>query len=150
MIWRSWVQTQSLMAEWLEQASQWHEVYCHDLEVMSSNPVTDGRVVRAGVSVTWNVLSWSGGHEFEGVHSAFCPTCKSYLIQIYQHHIWWITCLMSVQKRRSEYHLLWNTPFTFSKPSVHWTQMKMKRNYAMSSFFFPWHNFGYNVAYISC
>ena len=29
------------MAEWLEQASQWHEMYCHDLEVMSSNP---GRV----------------------------------------------------------------------------------------------------------
>ena len=27
--------------------------------------VTDGRVVRAGVSVTWSELSWSGGHEFE-------------------------------------------------------------------------------------
>ena len=27
--------------------------------------VTDGRVVRAGFSVTWDVLSWSGGHEFE-------------------------------------------------------------------------------------
>ena len=26
------------MAEWIEQASQWHELYCHDLEVMSSNP----------------------------------------------------------------------------------------------------------------
>ena len=26
------------MAEWLEQASQWHGVSCHDLEVMSSNP----------------------------------------------------------------------------------------------------------------
>ena len=26
------------MAEWLEQPSQWHEVYCHDLEAMSSNP----------------------------------------------------------------------------------------------------------------
>ena len=26
------------MAEWLEQASQWHEKYCHDREVMSSNP----------------------------------------------------------------------------------------------------------------
>ena len=30
--------TRSLIAEWLEQASQWHEVCCHDLEVMSSNP----------------------------------------------------------------------------------------------------------------
>ena len=27
----------SMMAKWLEQASQWHEKYCHDLEVMSSN-----------------------------------------------------------------------------------------------------------------
>ena len=30
--------TKSLRAEWLEQASQWHEMYCHDLEVMSLNP----------------------------------------------------------------------------------------------------------------
>ena len=28
----------SLMARWLEQASQWHEMYCHDLKVMSLNP----------------------------------------------------------------------------------------------------------------
>ena len=26
------------MAKWLEQAAQWREVYCYDLEVMSSNP----------------------------------------------------------------------------------------------------------------
>ena len=26
------------MAEWLEQVSQWHEKYCHDLEVISLNP----------------------------------------------------------------------------------------------------------------
>ena len=31
----------SLVAKCLEQASQRHEMYCHDLEVMSSNP---GRV----------------------------------------------------------------------------------------------------------
>ena len=28
----------SLMAKWLKQASQWHKMYTHDLEVMSSNP----------------------------------------------------------------------------------------------------------------
>ena len=28
----------SLVAKWLEQASQEHEMCCHDLEVMSSNP----------------------------------------------------------------------------------------------------------------
>ena len=27
----------SLMAKWLEQASQRQEIYCYDLEVMSSN-----------------------------------------------------------------------------------------------------------------
>ena len=27
----------SLMTEWLEQASQWHEMYCHDLEAISLN-----------------------------------------------------------------------------------------------------------------
>ena len=26
------------MTKWLEQVSQWHEMYSHDLEVMSSNP----------------------------------------------------------------------------------------------------------------
>ena len=26
------------MAKWLEQVSQWREMYCHDLEVMNSNP----------------------------------------------------------------------------------------------------------------
>ena len=47
--------------------------------------VTDGQVVRAGISVTWNVLSWSGGHEFETCLGRtwgawyFCP--KSYLNQ---------------------------------------------------------------------
>ena len=47
--------------------------------------VTDGRVVSAGISVTWNVLSWSGGHEFEPQLRwtwgawYFCP--KSYLNQ---------------------------------------------------------------------
>ena len=30
-----WMSEKSLMAKWLEQASQWHEMYCHDLEVMS-------------------------------------------------------------------------------------------------------------------
>ena len=71
------------MAEWLEQASQWHEMCCHDLEVMSSNPgqvelgvvsteVTDSRAFRAGISVTWNVLSWFKGHEFEPQSGRTC------------------------------------------------------------------------------
>ena len=43
------------MAEWLEQASQWHEMYCHDLEVMSSNPSRVELGVRkpSVISRTW-------------------------------------------------------------------------------------------------
>ena len=37
------------MAEWLEQASQQHEMCCHDLEVMSSNP---GRVELGVISTS--------------------------------------------------------------------------------------------------
>ena len=53
--------------------------------------VTDGLVVREGVSVTWTVLSRSGGHEFEpqsgqtGGAWYFCP--KSYLNQKDQFHL---------------------------------------------------------------
>ena len=44
------------MAEWLEQAFQCHEVYCHDLKVMGSNP---GRVQLAVHSTSWDVRSTS-------------------------------------------------------------------------------------------
>ena len=40
------------MAKCLEQASQWHEMYCHDLEFISSNPAR----VELGVRST-SVLS---------------------------------------------------------------------------------------------
>ena len=40
------------MAEWLEMASQGHEMNCHDLDVMSSNP----GLVELGVRST-SVLS---------------------------------------------------------------------------------------------
>ena len=42
------------MAKWLEQASQWHEMYCHDLEVMSSNP---GRVELEVLAIGTSALS---------------------------------------------------------------------------------------------
>ena len=45
----------SLIAEWLEQASQWHEMYGHDLEVMSLNPgwVELGVRSTSALSCTW-------------------------------------------------------------------------------------------------
>ena len=43
------------MAEWLEQASRRHGLYCHDLEVMSSNPdrVKLGVLSTSVLSQTW-------------------------------------------------------------------------------------------------
>ena len=45
-----------LVAEWLEQASQWYEMCCHDLEVMSSNPswVELGARSTSVLSRTWS------------------------------------------------------------------------------------------------
>ena len=45
----------SLMAKWLKQASQWHEMYCHDLEIMSSNPARVELGVRSTsvLNCTW-------------------------------------------------------------------------------------------------
>ena len=40
-------------------------VSIHNIPLPMNLEVTGGLVVRAGVSVTWTVLSWSGGHEFE-------------------------------------------------------------------------------------
>ena len=53
----------SLMAEWLEQASQWHEMYYHYLEVMSSNLSRVERGVRSTsvLSRTWTnpiIVPW--------------------------------------------------------------------------------------------
>ena len=44
------------MVEWIEQASQLHEMYCHDLEVMSSNP---SRIERGVHSRLLSVLTVS-------------------------------------------------------------------------------------------
>ena len=45
----------SLMAEWLEQATQWYDMYYHDLEFMSSNPGQVKRGVHrtSALSRTW-------------------------------------------------------------------------------------------------
>ena len=55
------------MAEWLEQVSQWHEVYCHDLKVMGSNPGWVELGVRSTSipSCTWTKNIW-----FPSCHSA--------------------------------------------------------------------------------
>ena len=60
--------------------------------------ITDGLVVRAGDSGSWNVLSWSGGHEFEPQSGRtwgawyFCR--KSYLNQKY---VWVNILTLSLQ-----------------------------------------------------
>ena len=41
------------MAKWLEQASQWREMYCHDLQVMSSISTRTELGVRSTYVSTW-------------------------------------------------------------------------------------------------
>ena len=47
----------SLTAKWSEQTSQWHGMYCHDLEVMSSSPSRSEIEVRSTsvLSHTWTI-----------------------------------------------------------------------------------------------
>ena len=54
--------THTQMAKWLKQTSQWHEMCCHDLEVMSSNSGrVELRVLGTSVlSCTWIKISCSG------------------------------------------------------------------------------------------
>ena len=65
---------------------------CHII-TLQTYEITDGQVVRAGVSVTWNVLSWSGGHERTPLRLnlwwvvLFCP--KSYLNQKLKYYQFW-------------------------------------------------------------
>ena len=71
------------MAEWLEQASQWHEMYCHDLEVMSSNP---GRVELGvlGISVlsrTWTKHIIKAPASKPGYHQDTCIHVKLIIIK---------------------------------------------------------------------
>ena len=62
----------SLMAKWLEQASQWHEMYCRDLEVMSSNPswVEFGVCSTSVLSRNWskNIISLATQSWFHFIH----------------------------------------------------------------------------------
>ena len=102
--------------------------------------VTDGLVVRAGVSVTWNVLSWSGGHEFEPWSGRtwdawyFCP--KLYLNQKYPSFLFFLlfekmitfcichrdSCeLAKFSVHAKEVRCWWRNSFRFSIPvSVLW------------------------------
>ena len=87
--------------------------------------VTDGRVVRAGVSVTWTVLTWSGGHEFEPRSGwtwyawYFCP--KSYLNQNYSYCCHWNSITRNVLDVISHAYALViiqdATPFTEKTPN---------------------------------
>ena len=47
---------ESLMAQWLDHSPQWHEMYCHDLEVMSSNP---GQVKLGADSTSFLSCTWT-------------------------------------------------------------------------------------------
>ena len=83
-----WILSCLLTVTWSQYG---HSVSCM---TMSFSQVTDGRVVRAGVSVTWNVLSWSEGHEFEpqsgwtwgGSTSVLSRTWTKYIFPMLENH----------------------------------------------------------------
>ena len=51
------------MAEWLEQESHWHKMYCHGLEVTCSNP----SMVELGVCSTFvESCTWTQNYELKG------------------------------------------------------------------------------------
>ena len=56
----------SLMAKWLQQASQWHEMCCHELEVISLNPSWDELGV-LGTSVLSRI--WIKIHLFQSLYN---------------------------------------------------------------------------------
>ena len=71
------------MVQWLEQASQWHEMYCHDLEVMSSSPDRVELDVRASVlSRTWTkkYIQWK---KYEnGLHGLLASATKKVITKM--------------------------------------------------------------------
>ena len=72
-IWNyEWLKT-SLMAKWFEQASQWNDMCCHDLEVMSSNTGWVKLTVRSK-SVLSHTLTNNICHT-KAIHYSFNLTC---------------------------------------------------------------------------
>ena len=78
----------ALMAEWSKQASQWHEMYRHDLEVMNSNPSRVELGVRCVVLLSQVVLEpklyismTPDNKTFQHFNKTFlyrCPDCPSW------------------------------------------------------------------------
>ena len=92
-----------LMAEWLEQASQWHEMYCHDLEVMSSNP---GWVELVSVQYFLKSLMAKWLEQASQWHEMYCHDLK-----VMSSNPDWVelgvrTCSTSVLSRTSTKHIL--------------------------------------------
>ena len=87
--------------------------------------VTNGQVVSAGVLVTWNVLSWPGGHEFESRSGQtwgvlyFCP--KSYLNQKY---FVWVLPNLLIFHHRKECDTIHDTEYPNLRLSVHATEQQ--------------------------
>ena len=90
------------MAKWLVQAFQWHEMYCHDLEVMSSNPSRVELRVHCTfvLSRTWikkinNVRVYT---LYVGVSSVDC-TVKPLVLEhtLLQSHFLWGECSAFLQ-----------------------------------------------------
>ena len=89
---------------------------------MASENITDGQVVRAGVSVTCNVLSWSEGHEFDPPvrWNLGCVVLlsKSYLIQKLVRYLLW--CAESIWRFAHLKFWMWTSSHLMYQLSISW------------------------------
>ena len=112
-----------LVAEWLEQASQWHAIYYHDLEVMSSNANHVELRVRSTsvLSCTWTKKLYISINE-QSFSLCCCPFCLfiCFLLLLkspfpYSNPTAFVLCCCTVQKVDSfilifpfcPLHLIW-------------------------------------------
>ena len=108
------VSVRSLIAKWLKQASHWHEMYCHDLEFMSSNPgrAELGLHSSSVLCRTWSknitTLSWSMLRHtlFIATHCKICikgnhpepaPIPKNILKQHFYYEYWHLYCYQRIR-----------------------------------------------------
>ena len=67
------------MAEWLEQVSQWHELYSHDLEVMSR--VELGVCSTSVLSHTWTKNILHSANCYAVAHAVHVVMPQSYILR---------------------------------------------------------------------
>ena len=91
VIGKSILNLKSLIVEWLEQASQWHEMYCHDLEVMSWNR---SRVELGVHSASVLSRTWTNNIKGNSTMSWSISLCSWFVVNTSLHITWWVYVIL--------------------------------------------------------